>query len=164
MWYDASRTGIEALKAVLSVAVLWGGTVVSGATVSGPSSSFDPGPAGDVVGVWTWVVDGSPRRPEAGRTGERFVEFRRAGDGSLLARALVREGRNAVIREIPDVSFEAGRLCLTLGDGIAFRGTMRADGRSIDGIVRLEDSAAAALLLRLDTRRRHREPAPLRAT
>lgn len=163
MWYDASRSGIEALKAVLSVAVLWGGTLVSGAADRAPVAPPGAGPAEDVVGVWTWVVDSS-----AGRSGSapeaRYLEFRREEDGRLVARALVREGRAPVIREIPDVSFEEGRLCLTLGDGFAFRGTMRGDGRSIDGVLELEGASTVSLLQRLETRRRLREPSPLRAT
>ncbi|MFO7588937.1 MAG: hypothetical protein R6X22_12850 [Gemmatimonadota bacterium] len=164
MWYDTPRTGIEALKAVLSVAVLWGGTVVSG---TADRATFVPpvlGAAEDVVGVWSWAVDSSLRPQECGPSETRLLEFRRGEGGRLVARALVHDGRRSVIEEIADVSFEEGRLRLTMASGVAFLGTMRGDGRSIDGVVRRDGTASASLLRRVETRRHSREPSPLRAT
>jgi hypothetical protein len=52
MWYDAQRTGMEAVKAVLSVAVLWGGMFVSGAADKSLIEPFGVGATDDIVGVW----------------------------------------------------------------------------------------------------------------
>ncbi len=157
MGIDASRSGIEGLKALLSVAVLWFGGVVAGGAGSDLPS---PGGAGaqDVVGVWAWAVTTSACRPDApDPTGTRYVEFRRGTDGRLEARALFRTGGTARIRALPGVSFKDGRLRLDLGDGIAFHGTLRRDGRSIRGVLESGEAPAASVLRRLDPSPR---PAP----
>jgi hypothetical protein len=166
MLYDPTRTGVESLKALLSLAVLWAGTVVAGGAATDGSARPEPGAEDDVLGLWAWVVDAPPCRAESPVAIEtRFVEFRRGPDGRLEARALVRSNGESKIRPVPRVSFEDGRLRLELDDGVAFHGTLRSDGRSIDGVVESGGDPAASLLRRLDPepRRSLREPPPLRA-
>lgn len=166
MGHDPTRTGIEGLKALLSLGVLWAGSVVSGSTMPPAAPASGPGTAEDVIGVWTWVVDASSRRPGADADDAPLVEFRRAADGRLEARALIRSNGRARIRSLPGVSFEDGRLQLELGDGMAFRGTLRDDGRSIGGVVESDGDPATSELRRLDPaprRKAPRERRPLRA-
>ncbi len=163
MWYDATRTGIEALKAALSVAVLWGGMLVSG-VADRSIEEIGSGVAGDVVGIWTWVADASLRPSGAAAPEAGLLEIRRSADGMLTGRLLARSGGEPVIEDVSRLSFSDGRLCLELGSGTAFKGTLRADGRAIDGTMQLDGSSASALLRKVETRKRSREAPALRAT
>jgi len=166
MRYDASRTGIEGLKALLSVAVLWFGGVVAGSAAQDAVPPSDGGAAEDVLGIWAWVVAAPACQPDSpAATETRFVEFRRGPDGRLEARALSRSDGKPRIRALRGVSFEDGTLRLELDDGVAFHGTMQRDGRSIDGVLESGGDPAASVLRRLDPepRRALREPPALRA-
>ena len=165
MWYDAQRTGMETVKAVLSVAVLWGGMFVSGAADQAMLEPFGVGATDDIVGVWKWVAGSSLRRPDATRTVASLLEIRRADDGSLSARVLVNDGPRPVVKHVDGVSFEEGRLCLEIDGQAAFKGTLREDGRSIDGTVLFDGrKSSSAELRKVEARTGSRGVAPLRAT
>ena len=165
MWYDAQRTGMETVKAVLSVAVLWGGMFVSGAADQALLEPFGVGAADDIVGVWKLVAGSSLRRPDATRTVASLLEIRRSDDGSLSARLLLNNGPRPVVKHVDGVSFEEGRLCLEIDGKASFKGTLRDDGRSIDGTVLLEGrKSSSAELRRVEARTGSRGVAPLRAT
>ena len=165
MWYDAQRTGMEAVKAVLSVAVLWGGMFVSGAADQALLEPFGVGAADDIVGVWKLVAGSSLRRPDATRTVASLLEIRRSDDGRLNARVLLNDGPRPVVKHVDGVSFEEGRLCLEIDGKASFKGTLREDGRSIDGTVLLEGrKSSSAELRKVEARTGSRGVAPLRAT
>ena len=165
MWYDAQRTGMDAVKAVLSVAVLWGGMFVSGAADQALLDPFGVGATDDIVGVWKWVAGSSLRRPDATRTVASLLEIRRGDDGRLSARVLVNDGPRPVVKHVDGVSFEEGRLCLEIDGRSAFKGTLREDGRSIDGTVLLDGrKSSSAELRKVEVRTGSRGVAPLRAT
>jgi formylglycine-generating enzyme required for sulfatase activity len=138
MWYDAQRTGIETVKAVFSVAVLWGGMFVSGAADQADLEPFGTGSADDIVGVWEWVADASHSRSETAHSRTSLLEIRREVDGELSARVLLDQDGQAIVRRVRGVSFEHGKLCLEIDSRAAFKGRLRDDGRSIDGKVLLE--------------------------
>ena len=165
MWYDAQRTGMETVKAVLSVAVLWGGMFVSGAADQALLDPFGVGTTDDIVGVWKWVAGSSLRRPDAGRAAESLLEIRRSLDGTLSARVLVHDGERPVVKRVDGVSFHDGRLCLEFNGHAAFKGTLREDGLSIDGTVVLDGrKPSSAELHRVEARTGSRGVEPLRAT
>ena len=165
MWYDAQRTGMDAVKAVLSVAVLWGGMFVSGAADQALLDPFGVGATDDIVGVWKWVAGSSLRRPDATRTVASLLEIRRGDDGSLSARVLMNDGPRPVLKHVDGVSFEEGRLCLEIDGRAAFKGTLREDGRSIDGAVLLDGrKSSSAELRKVEVRTGSRGVTPLRAT
>jgi len=138
MWYDAQRTGVEAVKAVFSIAVLWGGMFVSGAADRAVEPSFGATAADDIVGVWEWVLEASSRRPGADPTVASLLEIRRDHSGRLSARVLLDAEGQAIVRRVRGVTFDRGRLCLEIDGRAAFKGTLRDDGRTIDGTVLLD--------------------------
>ncbi len=165
MWYDAQRTGMEAIKAALSVAVLWGGMFVSGAADQSLTEPFGVGPADDIVGVWKWVAGSSLRRPDATRTVASLLEIRRGSDGILSARVLVNDGTAPRVRKVAHVSFDEGRLCLDIDGQAAFKGTLREDGLSIDGAILFDGrKSSPGELRKVEARSTSRGVAPLRAT
>jgi hypothetical protein len=166
MWYDAQRTGIEAVKAAFSVAVLWGGMFVSGAadhSMSHPVGAVD---SDDIVGVWEWVADATARRPNVGSSLASLLEIRRGSDGTLSARVLLKDAGRPVVRSVRGVFFEEGRLCLEIDGRAAFKGQISPDGRTIGGTVLLDGrKPTSAELWKVDARiRDHGEIVPLRAT
>ena len=138
MWYDAQRTGVEAVKAVFSIAVLWGGMFVSGAADRSADPSYGTTAADDIVGVWEWVLETSARRPGAGPAVASLLEIRRDDAGRLSARVLLDDEGQPTVRRVRGVTFDGGRLCLEIDGRAAFKGTLRDDGRTIDGAVLLE--------------------------
>ena len=86
MWYDAQRTGIEAVKAVFSVAVLWGGLFVSGAADQAMFETFGAAGADDIVGVWELVAEATPQRPGSGNSLTSLLEIQRSSDGTAPVR------------------------------------------------------------------------------
>ena len=166
MWYDAQRTGIEAVKAVFSVAVLWGGLFVSGAADHAMIEPFSRVGSDDIVGVWEWVADAAARRPDVGRSLASLLEIRRGSDGTLSARVLLKDDGRPVVRNVRGVSFEEGRLSLEIDGRAAFRGRISEDGRTIGGTVLLDGrKPASAELWKVDARRRAQGGImPLRAT
>jgi hypothetical protein len=161
MWYDAQRTGMEAVKAVLSVAVLWGGMFVSGAADQSLTEPFGVGATDDIVGVWKVVAGSSLRRPDATRTIASLLEIRRSIDGSLSARVLLNDGPRPIVKHVDGVSFQEGQLCLEIDGTASFKGTLREDGSSIDGTVLLEGrKSSAAELHRLEAQTGSRPNGP----
>jgi hypothetical protein len=166
MWYDAQRAGIEAVKAVFSVAVLWGGLFVSGAADHAMIEPFGSFGSDDIVGVWEWVAEAAPRRPDVGRSLASLLEIRRGSDGTLSARVLLKDDGRPVVRSVRGVSFEEGRLSLEIDGRAAFKGRISEDGRTIGGIVLLDGrKPASAELWKVDApKRAHGGIVPLRAT
>ena len=167
MWYDAQRTGIEAVKAVVSVAVLWGGMFVSGTADEAMLESFGrAGAADDIVGVWELVAEATPRLPDTGRSLASLLEIQRGSDGTLSAHVLIKDDGQPIVRRVRGVSFEEGRLCLEIDGRAAFKGRISEDGLTIGGTVQLEGrKPASAELLKVEARMRaHRGIIPLRAT
>ena len=97
MWYDAQRTGVEAVKAVFSIAVLWGGMFVSGAADRSVEPSFGATAANDIVGVWEWVLEASSRRPGAESAMASLLEIRRDDAGRLSARVLLDDAGRPIV-------------------------------------------------------------------
>ena len=167
MWYDAQRTGVEAVKAVFSIAVLWGGMFVSGAADRAVESTFGVTAADDIVGVWEWVLEASSRRPEAEPAVASLLEIRRDDTGRLSARVLLDDEGRPIVRRVRGVTFDGGRLCLEIDGRAAFKGMLRDDGRTIDGTVLLDGrKPSAAELWKVEAKARspHGELAGLRAT
>lgn len=165
MWYDAQRTGMETVKAVLSVAVLWGGMFVSSAADQALTEPFGVGSTDDIVGVWKWVAGSSSRQPNAMRTVASLLEIRRGNDGLLSARVLLSDGAAPVVRQVAHVSFDEGQLCLDIDGQAAFKGKLREDGLSIDGAITFDGrKSSTGELRKVEARSTSRGIAPLRAT
>ena len=146
MFYGERR--FEGLKALLSIAAIASGLLLSNMAASG-SMYFGNGPV-DVVGVWQWVTQGEER---AGDTSGPVFEIRRSADGELKALITVRSG-DYIHRA--DVSVDGGQVCMTTDDGASFSGELSNDGRSIEGVIYYGGESSSALLERVERRKMRR--------
>lgn len=147
MYYGA-RSRFEGMKAILSVAAVAAGFVLSDMAASSRGSVGD-GP-GDVVGVWQWVMQGEGQSRDA--AGPLF-EIRRSADGHLRALIKATSGRKLLGA---DVSVDGGHVCMVTHDGASFSGELSHDGRRIDGFVKYGGETSSAVLKRVEHRKLRR--------
>lgn len=146
MYYGARRKN-EGLKAVLSVAAIAVGLVLSNMAAS--PGLYLAADSLDVVGVWRWV---EPAAEESAETSPLF-EIRRSADGDLEATILVRSGRHSAEA---DISYDAGHLCVVTEQGASFKGEISEDGLVIEGVIHYGGSRSTALLQRVERRKLRR--------
>ena len=144
MYYGA-KSRREGMKALLSVAAIASGLVLSNMAAS---SSLKPG-GDDIVGVWRWVEPGG----QAAYSGTPMFEIRRSPDGDLEAMVIVRSG--SLVGQA-DVSYDAGYLCMVTDHGASFKGELSDDGSMIQGVIQYEGGQSAALLQRVEHRKMRR--------
>jgi hypothetical protein len=142
MYYGAERK-TEGLKAVLSIAAIAAGLLLSSMAAS-PALYVGSGTV-DVVGVWRWVS------PDVTRPDETPVfEIRRDSEGRLKATILVRSSGHV---HGADVSFDEGHVCLQTEDGASFKGELSDDGTRIQGVIHYGQSSSTALFERVEHRK-----------
>jgi hypothetical protein len=147
MFNGVERKGFDGLKAVLSVAAIAAGLLLS--SMAGPDFVATGDGSTDIVGLWRWVVE-SPGENE-GAADVQLFEIQRDFDGRLTARMLSRDraNRHADTR----VSYDEGQVCVVAGDGTSFKGQVSDDGSRIEGVIRYQGSHSAAQLRRVDRRK-----------
>lgn len=146
MFGRVERRGFEVLKAVASVAVLAGGTLLSEAV--GPTIESAAADAADIIGVWRWVADVPSR--ESVEVQPPMLEIRRDLNGALELRVLAggMEHRHGEV-DGTTITFHEGHLCVVAGDGTSFKGTISEDGTQIEGVVHRKGARAPAYLERV---------------
>lgn len=146
MYYGGERRR-EGLRALLSVAVIAAGFVVSNMAAS--SHAYSGTNPEDVVGVWRWVEPAG----DANARETPLVEIRRAADGALEALIQARSGD---IASPADISFDSGHLCVVTRHGASFKGRMSDDGLLIEGVLQYEGARLSAQFQRVAYRKLRR--------
>ena len=137
----------EGFKALLSMAVIASGMLLSNVAASGTLHS-GYGPV-DVVGLWRWVVHGEDQALD--RSGPIF-EIRRSADGRLEAIS-ARSGDHV---RGADVSVDDGQVCMVTQNGASFSGKISDDGLRIRGTLRYGGERSSAVLERVEHRKLRR--------
>ena len=151
----------EGFRALLSVVVMVVGTWLMGeAGKAGPESNVFEA-TGDIVGVWSWVAESPADEAWSGDPVASVFEFKEA-DSGLMARVMLRDRTGSSIEDVTFLSYEDGWLCLQTAGGAEFRGSLRDDGRTIDGTIDWHGVKARASLERVVTRKRLQVMVPLR--
>ena len=146
MYYGTQRKK-EGLKALVSVAAIAAGLVLSNMAAS--PALYLGADSGDIVGIWRWV---EPAAEGSTETSPLF-EIRRAADGELEAKLLVRSGEKV---GDADVSYDAGHLCMVTEHGASFKGELSEDGLMIEGVIQYGAVRSTALLQRVEHQKMRR--------
>ena len=151
----------EGFRALLSAVVIVVGTWLMGETGQTGLESNVFEATGDIVGVWSWVAESPADEAWSGDPVASFFEFKQA-DSGLMARVVFRDGSGSSVENVTFLSYEDGSLCLQTAGGAEFRGILRDDGRTIDGMIDWHGVRARASLERVVTRKRSQVMVPLR--
>lgn len=144
MFYGTKRR-FEGMKALLSVAAIATGLMLSNMAASSPL--YMGNGQDEVLGVWQWVTQGEE---EASDGSGPVFEIRRAVDGHLEALIKVRSGDPV---HGADVKVDGDQVCMVTGDGASFSGELSDDGLRIRGVIYYGGESSSVMLERVVRRK-----------